>query len=294
MPSGVAWLIQLVVFALLAPALLAAHAMARAASAGQPVPRGGALVAAALRVWRGNSFRIGGASGIATTAPLLAAATALGAGAIVPGFCRGLPIGGLADPVILAALLLATEAAPVLAALAVGTSATGAGAIRAAQELLPRFAALLLASLAISAVAGGDLDASLTDATPTVRAILLAAALIAVMQAAEALRGEPGLLAELGGPDLLLLRWAAAARAAALLTLARYVTMPWLWAASVPDPSAVARWPLALAAWIATLLLAAAALGAMAGRLTPSRARHTGWVAVATGVLVAALLGQAP
>ncbi len=295
--SGVAGLLHLAVFVLLAPALLATYALARTAAAGQTVPRGSALVTAALTVWRGSSFRIDGVSGIATAAPLLSAASALAAMAIVPGFCHGPPSAGLADPIIVATLLLVAELAPVLAALAVATSALGQAATHAAAELLRRFVGLVLVAFATLAV-GGSLDAGVSDATPVTRAILLAAALVAVVQAAEALEGAPGLLAELGGPDRVLQHFAAAARAAVLLTFARDLVLPWLWPDSLPDAAALPRWPLAMAFWVATLLLAAALLGVLAGRVAPARPderrrRSVALAAVAAGALLTALLGQA-
>ena len=290
--SGIAWLPHLAVFILLAPALLASHAVARAAAAGQPAPRIGALAVAARTAWRGGSFRIEGVAGMATTAPLLSGTAAVAAMAVVPGFCHGLPTAGLADPIVVAALLLAAEAAPVLAALAVGTSATGSAATDAAAGLLRRFAGLLLVAFTILA-SGGNLDAGLAEATPAARIALLAAAWVAVAQAAEALRGAPGLLAEMGGPDLVLLRWAAAARAAVLLTLARDLVVPWLWPGALPDASALPGWPLALLAWVATLLLAAGVLGAVAARRFLDREAGAIMAAVAATALVAVLLDQA-
>ena len=293
--SCVAWLLHLAAFGVLAPALVAVHRAAAAWAAGQPMPGMAGALRAALKIWRGTSFRVEGAS-MATTAPLLAAATALAAAGIVPGFCRGMPTAAMFDPVVLVSLLLACEAAPILGALAVGTSATGRAATGAAWDAARGFAALLLAGFAATAALGGNLDLPSAEVTPAARATLLAAATIYAVRAAAALRETPELVAEAGGPDLVLLRWAAAARAAVLLTLARDLVLPWVWPDALPDATALPRWPLGLFAWVATLLLAAGSLGVVAGTAAPARAAGRGGAAlvvVAAFVLAAALLGQA-
>ncbi|WBV43957.1 NADH-quinone oxidoreductase subunit H [Pseudoroseomonas cervicalis] len=230
------------------------------------------------------------ASPVTPIAPHAALAATLLAAALVPGFARGMALGGMADLLLLAGLLAIARLALALAAMDAGTAQGSLGAAREAG--LARFAepAFLLCVMAFAILTGGtNLDATgraLQEGALAFRLplALALAALLAVGLAAngrlptddpeglsEPASGQGAMRLEASGRHLALWQMQAALRLLLWLSLLAALFLPFGTAAADDGPLA---WASGLLAWLAKLGLLALALGlaeALLARLPPRR-----------------------
>ncbi|MDQ1080150.1 NADH-quinone oxidoreductase subunit H [Pseudoroseomonas cervicalis] len=216
------------------------------------------------------------ASPVTPVAPHAALAATLLAAALVPGFARGMALGGMADLVLLAGLLAIARLALALAAMDSGTALGGLGAAREAG--FARFAepAFLLCVMAFAILTGGtNLDAAgaaLQEGAWAARLplALSLAALLAVGLAAngrlpaedpaglsEPALGQGAMRLEASGRHLALWEMQAALRLLLWLSLLAALFLPF---GTVEADDGPLAWGFGLLAWLAKLGLLALGL----------------------------------
>jgi formate hydrogenlyase subunit 4 len=212
-------------------------------------------------------------------APLLLAATALVAAAVVPLVATDSPLNGASDLFAVVALLALGSVALILGGLDTGTAFGGMGASREATILALVEPTILVSVFALSVRAGStNLATIVTSVAENPWAVLspvslMAAAALAIVTIAETGRipvDNPSthleltmiheaMVLEYAGPDLALIEWASAARLTVLLGLLASLFAPWGIATADVGPLPLLLACLALMAKVAVLgaLLAA-------------------------------------
>ncbi|MCQ4161304.1 NADH-quinone oxidoreductase subunit H [Roseomonas sp. GC11] len=227
------------------------------------------------------------ASLVTSIAPYAACAATLLAAALVPGFTRGMALGGLADLLLLGGLLALSRAALALAAMDIGSAFGGLGAAREMSFAVFAEPAFLLCVMAFAILAGGtNLDAigaALQDGALGLR-VSLALALVALLAVALAENGRipvdnpathleltmvhEAMLLEASGRHLALWEMQAALRLLLWLSLLAALFLPFGMAEAAEGPLA---WAQGLGLWLAKLAGLALALAGFENAIAKMR-----------------------
>jgi formate hydrogenlyase subunit 4 len=235
-----------------------------------------------VRLFAKAPVRASSASAVTSVAPTLSVVLAVLCAALVPSFMLGLALAPLADPIAIAALLVAMRVVPVLAAMDAGTAEGGIAAAESAQAAVFTETALLLALFVLS-LSGGGLDrivaSGMDGSLLTDPSSVLAIAALA-LAAAEAVV-QPAPENAYSARDLGLSRIAGQVRLLVWCDLVGALALPF---GMAPTDGAPLDWLVGLAAWggrLALAVLAVAALRVFAGsRPSPALRR----LALAFGV----------
>ncbi len=240
--------------------------------------------------WRSLAGRLGSGGGVAfPPATLVAFGCAVAAALLVPSFATGMLTSPIADLPLVALLLVAGRLAGVPRDSAAAAVALSRG-LPMAVLMLP---ALLLASLALSLIAGGTgLDTAIA-AAPGAAAVPLGLAVLSLAIAGLA-DGEADERADFAGPVLAVAQATGQLRLMVWLDLVAGLLPPW---STTPSAAGPANWLGALLIWpVKVGLLAIAlgvcriALGAARSAWRPGALRAASLLALLGGVFV--LIGQ--
>ena len=238
--------------------------------------------------WRLLAGRWGSAGGVAFPPATLAAfGCAVAAALLVPSFATGMLTSPIADLPLVALLLVAGRLAELPAASAPVALSRG---LPMAVLMLP---ALLLASLALSLIAGGTgLDAAIA-AAPGAAAVPLGLAVLSLAIAGVA-DNEADPEADLAGPGFAVAKATGQLRLMVWLDLVAGLLPPW---STTPSAAGPANWLAALLIWPVKVGLLAiglgvcrVVLGAARSAWRPGALRAASLLALLGGVFV--LIGQ--
>jgi formate hydrogenlyase subunit 4 len=262
-----------------------------------------------LKLLRKRPLLAEGAGAASRAAPYVAAAAALAAAALVPGFARGMVLAPLADLVLIAGLLAVGRVALALAGMDAGTAFGGMGASREMSFAALAEPALLVAVLILALLAGTTapegIAAPFQEGAVGLRVSLLLA-LVAVLAVAlvenarmpadnpathlELTMVHEAMVLEASGRHLALWEAAAALRLTTWLALVAAVFLPF---GSAPAGFAPLGWALGLLAWaakLAVLCLALAAFESAIAKMRVFRVPEFLGAALLVGILGAILL----
>ena len=213
------------------------------------------------RLFAKARVRASSASAVSAVAPSVSVVLAVLCAALVPSFMLGMALAPLADPIVIAALLVAMRVVPVLAAMDSGTAEGGIAAAEAAQAAVFTETALLLALFVLS-LSGGGLDrivvAGMDGTLLTDPAAVLAVAALALV-AGEAVV-QPVLENAYSARDLALSRIAKQVRLLMWCDLVGGLALPF---GMAPADGGPLDWLVGLAAWGGRVGLAALAVAAL-------------------------------
>ncbi len=213
------------------------------------------------RLFAKAPVRASSASAVSAVAPSVSVVLAVLCAALVPSFMLGMALAPLADPIVIAALLVAMRVVPVLAAMDSGTAEGGIAAAEAAQAAVFTETALLLALFVLS-LSGGGLDrivvAGMDGTLLTDPAAVLAVAALALV-AGEAVV-QPVLENAYSARDLALSRIAKQVRLLMWCDLVGGLALPF---GMAPADGGPLDWLVGLAAWGGRVGLAALAVAAL-------------------------------
>jgi len=229
---------------------------------------GGRAVPSIMQPWRDvarlfakSPVRPSSASVVSTVAPMLSVALAILCAALIPSFMLGMALAPLADPITIAALLIAVRIVPVLAAMDAGTAEGGIAAAESAQAAVFTETALLLALFVLS-LSGGSLDRILVSgmegALSTDPGFVLAIAALALVAGDTVVR--PDMDTAYSARDLALSRIAGQVRMLVWCDLVGALALPF---GIAPSDGGPLDWGIGIAVWGGRLGLAALPLVAL-------------------------------
>lgn len=271
----------------IAPLLLGAIRWLKARMLGRAAPHPLQPLRDMLKLLRKRPVMAENASWITRVAPYAAAATALAALALMPGFARGMALAPLSDLLLMAGLLALGRVALALAALDAGTAFGGLGAAREMSFAALAEPVLLIAALILAILAGTTgveaIAAGFQDGAPGLR-VSLVLALIALCAVAladtaripvdnpathlELTMVHEAMILEASGRHLALWEAAAAFRLTFWLALIAAVFIPF---GAAPAGFAPLGWALGLLAWVGKLAVLALVLAAFESAIAKMR-----------------------